>query len=501
MIADTWNDQLLRSVRPAGWKNPEPASCYNLVVIGAGTAGLVAAAGAAGLGARVALVEHALFGGDCLNFGCVPSKALIRSARALHDVRQAKNFGVRGTDGAFIDFSAAMERMRSLRAGLSARDSVQRFSRDLGVDVFLGQARFIGKDSIAVDESVLKFSRAAICTGSRPVIPSIPGIETINCLTNETVFELPVLPKRLIVIGGGPQGCELSQAFSRMGSSVTLIQQGAQLLPNEDDDAALLVKQTLERDGVTVFLNASVTRAERQGSDKILSVEHAGRTVTVAADEVLAATGRTPNITGLDLAVAGIDADPERGVQVDDRLRTANPRVYAAGDVCASHRFTHAADAMARIVIENALFFGRKRVSSLVIPRCTFTDPEVAVVGLTQAEARSRSIAVRPFIVSVADLDRARLDNEPEGFCKVLLPKRGDAILGATIVARNAGDLLSPFTIAMTNRIELSAVGKTIFPYPTQAELAKKAADVWNRTRLTPRMKRLFRAWFRLRRS
>lgn len=494
---DEYNRKLLNNVHPPDWKNPEPASCYNLVVIGAGTAGLVTAAGAAGLGAKVALIERGLMGGDCLNVGCVPSKAIIRAGRAVFDIRAAEQFGVMFGKEISIDFGKAMERMRRLRAGISAHDSVERFSRELGVDVFLGTAKFIGAKGINVDGTRLRFKKAAICTGTHAAVLPAPGLVEAGYSTNETVFRLTELPKRMAVIGGGPIGCELAQAFARMGSEVTLIDLSSRVLPREDGDAAEIVRQALEQDGVKLRLNTGILNVRKQGFDRIISIERQGKKKEVAVEHILVAVGRAPNVEGLDLEKAGIAFNGHDGVIVNDRLQTSNPNVYAAGDVCSPYRFTHAADAMARIVIANALFNARQKMSSLVIPWCTYTDPEVAHAGMSEKEARDKGIHLTAFTVPLADVDRAVLDGETEGFARVHLKKGTDKILGATIVARHAGEMIGELTLAMTAKTGLSAVGKTIHPYPTQAEAIKKLADQYNRTRLTPFVKKVFTMWLK----
>ncbi len=498
---DEFNIRLVQNVHPAERRNPEPASRYNIVVIGGGTAGLVAAAGSAGLGARVALIERGLLGGDCLNVGCVPSKGIIRTGRAAYDASTAGEFGVTCGNDISADFGKAMERMRRIRAGISAHDSVERFGRELGVDVFLGNGAFTGPDSISVDGMILRFKKAAICTGARPAAPSIPGIEEAGYLTNENVFWLTELPKRLAVVGGGPVGCELAQTFARMGNSVTVLQRGGQVLPREDRDAADVVHKALERDGVEVRLQARVLSIRKSGAEKIVTIEQEGKTAVFPVDEILVGVGRSPNVEGLDLEKAGIVYDPREGVKVNDRLQTTNPRVYAAGDVCSSYKFTHAADAMARIVIANALFKGGQKASALVIPWCTYTDPEVAHVGMYEQEARERGIDALTLTVPLSDVDRAVLDGETEGFARVHLKKGTDEILGATMVARHAGDMMNELTFAMTAGLGLSAIGRTIHPYPTQAEAIKKLADSYNRTRLTPLIKRVLTAWLKWQRA
>ncbi len=498
--ADDNDHTLLDNVHPKDWINPKPAPCYNLVVIGAGTAGLVTAAGAAGLGAKVAFIERRFLGGDCLNAGCVPSKGLIRAGRAVSDVRTAGQFGVNIAGEISVDFRKAMERMRRARAGISVHDSVQRFNRELGVDVFFGEARFSGRDTIDVAGTSLHFKKAAICTGTRPLVPTVPGIEALDYLTNETVFSLADLPERLAIIGGGPIGCELGQTFSRLGSKVILIQRPAQLLTREDADTAEIVRKALEKDRVDIRLNAFAARVAVSGAEKIVFIEQAGKTDEVRVDRILAASGRTPNVEGLDLEKAGIAYDTRAGVKVNDCLRTSNPRVYAAGDVCSAYRYTHVADAMARIVIANALFMGRQRASRLIIPWCTYTDPEVAHTGLYESEARDRDMDVFTLTVPLSDVDRAVLDGETEGFARLHIKRGSDRILGATIVARHAGEMINEITLAINAGAGLSTIAKTVHPYPTQAEAVKKAADQYNKTRLTPFIKKVLTAWMKLRR-
>ena len=496
---DVYNRQLVGRVHPPDWANPEPSGRYNLVVIGAGTAGLVTAAGSAGLGAKVALVERDFLGGDCLNVGCVPSKALIRAARAYADVRDAGEYGVEVPPGSRVDFSAVMERMRRLRASLSPNDSAERF-RSLGVDVFFGQARFAGPDRVEVGGRALHFSRAVIATGARAVRPDIPGLAEAGYFTNETIFSLTRLPRRLAVIGAGPIGCEMAQAFARFGSDVSLVGNRPHIMPREDRDAAGLVETAMHDDGISLLLGAKVLRAERQGTDTVLHVEQDGKPREVHADAVLVGVGRAPNVEGLKLEAAGVEYDSRQGVKVDDRLRTTNRRVFAAGDICSRFKFTHAADALARLAIQNALFFPSGKASALTIPWCTYTDPEVAHVGLSDDEAQKQDVEVRTFVERLGHVDRAVLDGEADGFVKVHVRAGGDKIVGATVVARHAGEMISTLTLAMTAGLGLGALAKTIFPYPTQAEAIKRVADAYNRTRLTPFVKRLFAKWLAWRR-
>jgi pyruvate/2-oxoglutarate dehydrogenase complex dihydrolipoamide dehydrogenase (E3) component len=492
---DEHNRALVAAVRPPDWANPPPAARYHLVVVGAGTAGLVAAAGAAGLGARVALVERHLMGGDCLNVGCVPSKALLRAARAWADVRRAGDFGIRVPDGARVDFGDVMARMRRLRASISPNDSAARF-RALGVDVFLGDGRFTGRDTLEVGGAVLRFRRALVATGARAAVPAIPGLVEIGYLTNETVFDLTALPPRLAVIGAGPIGCELAQAFARFGATVMLVDRGPQVLGREDRDTAARIEQALAGDGVRLRLDSTVSRVERgPGGEAVLHVAGAGAAGTVAVDAILVGAGRAPNVEGLGLPAAGVDVDARVGVRVDDRLRTTNRRIFAAGDVCSAAKFTHHADAQARIVIRNALFLGRARAGALTVPRCTYTDPEVAHVGLSERQAQARGIAVRTFVQELHEVDRAVLDGETEGFVKVHVRRGTDRIVGATIVARHAGEMLPELTLAIARGVGLGALAGVIHAYPTQADAIRKLGDAYQRTRLTPRIRRLLRAW------
>jgi pyruvate/2-oxoglutarate dehydrogenase complex dihydrolipoamide dehydrogenase (E3) component len=473
---DEHNQRLLALVHPDNWKNPEPAPIYDLVVIGGGTAGLVCAAGAAGLGARVALVERALLGGDCLNTGCVPSKTLLRSARAVREARAGAAVGVGAA--VEVDFGAVMARLRARRADIAHHDSAARLA-SLGVDVFLGQAAFEGPRAVRVAErrpagARLRFRRAVIATGARPVDVAgrVLSDQAVPHYTSETIFSLTTQPRHLLVIGGGAIGCELAQAFALLGSQVTLLESGPRVLSAEDEDASRIVATALERDGVRVM-----TGVGGSGGPPL-------RDALTAADCVLVATGRAPNVEGLGLEAAGIAAGP-KGIDVDDRLRTSNPRVYAAGDVCSRFKFTHAADAMARVVIQNALFFGRRSVSALVIPWCTYTFPEVARVGAIAGDAIS---------IPLTSVDRAVVDEETEGFVRI--HHLHGRITGATIVARHAGELIGQVADLMRRGGRIGDFSSVIFPYPTVAEALRKAGDTYRRQSLTPRVRGLLERYF-----
>jgi pyruvate/2-oxoglutarate dehydrogenase complex dihydrolipoamide dehydrogenase (E3) component len=495
---DEYNQSLMAHVHPPDWVNPQPAACYDLVVIGAGTAGLVVAAGAAGLGLglKVALIEKSLMGGDCLNVGCVPSKCVIRSSRVVADMRDAAPFGVQPPDRITIDFAAVMQRMRQIRAGISHHDSAERFRR-LGIDVFLGNAGFVSRDAIAVNGNQLRFKKAVIATGARATRPRVPGLAEAGYLTNETVFSLTERPQRLAVIGGGPIGCELAQAFHRLGSEVTILHKNGHLLDREDADAAEIIQQQFLQENLNLILDCTLEQVEKTDAGKVIHYRQNGAVKIVMVDEILVGAGRTPNVDGLNLEVVGVEYDARRGVVVNDHLQTTNPRIFAAGDICMNWKFTHAADAAARIVIKNALFspfgLGRSKLSNLVMPWVTYTDPEIAHVGLYEQEAQAKGIETNTIKIPFSSVDRALADGESEGFVKILHRQGSDEILGATVVARHAGEMISEITLAIVTKQGLSALSGVIHPYPTQAEAIKKAADAYRRTLLTPRTRSLLK--------
>ncbi|MFQ4142541.1 mercuric reductase [Chlorogloeopsis sp. ULAP02] len=501
---DRYNQELIENLHPPDWVNPEPASCYNLVVIGAGTAGLVTAAGAALLGAKVALVEKYLMGGDCTNVGCVPSKSMIRSARVVADIKYAEKFGIGTSSQTDIDFPAVMERLRRVRAEISPNDSAKRFQQEFGVDVFFGQAYFSSPNTVQVAQQILRFKKAVIATGSYPQKLSIEGLEETGYLTNETVFSLTKRPNRLAVIGGGYIGCELAQTFCRLGSQVILLQRGPRLLTHEDADAATIIQATFISEGIQLILEANIKRVERQDTEKIICYEVNGQQEKLIVDDILVSVGRSPNVEDLNLEIVSVKFDQKQGVIINDYLQTTNPRIYAVGDVCMKWKYTHAADAAARIVVQNSLFsilgLGQKKLSSLTMPWCTYTDPEIAHVGIYPQEAEKKGIEIDTFHILLNTVDRAIIDGEAEGFIKIHVKKGTDKILGATLVARHAGEMINEVTLAMTNNLGLGAIAKTIHPYPTQAEAIRKAADAYSRNRLTPMVKKLTSTWLAWRR-
>jgi pyruvate/2-oxoglutarate dehydrogenase complex dihydrolipoamide dehydrogenase (E3) component len=491
---DEHNTKLVANVHPPSWANPQPAPMYNLVAIGGGTAGLVSAAIAASVGAKVALIERNLLGGDCLNVGCVPSKAVIRSGRAAADVRDAGRFGVRVPDGVEVDFGAAMERMREVRARISPNDSAARF-RDLGVDVFLGQASFKDAHTIQVGDQTLRCKKAVIATGARAVELPIPGLAEAGFLNNETVFNLTERPKRLAVLGGGPIGCELAQTFRRLGCEVFQVERAGHILIREDADAAEIVQNAFRSDGVELYLNSTAERVETNGAEKILHVSVDGKMETLTVDQVLVGVGRAPNVEGLNLEAAGVKYG-RHGVEVNDFLQTTAPNIYAAGDISMRWKFTHAADFAAQIVIQNALFPGPKRkLSSLIMPWCTYTDPEIAHVGLYEKDAEEQGVELDTYYQPMADVDRAIAEGEDEGFVKIHCRRGTDKILGATIVARHAGELISEISVAMRGGLGLATIVDTIHPYPTQAEAIRKAGFGYKRKSFKPWQKTMLSKW------
>jgi pyruvate/2-oxoglutarate dehydrogenase complex dihydrolipoamide dehydrogenase (E3) component len=484
----------LQNVHPRDWKNPEPLERYHILVIGAGPAGLMTALNAAKLGAKVAIVERDRFGGACFNVGCIPSKTIIRTSRLYAEMRNAENFGAQVPTGISMDFPAVMERMRRVRARISRRVSAQRLSA-AGVDVYFGEARFVAPDAVEVEGKRLRFKRALISSGAHPRPPSIPGIAEAGYLTNENVFDLAECPPRLLVLGGGPLGCELAQAFCRLGSQVSIVQDDPMFLGNEERDAAQILSDALARDGIGIHLNTEAVKVRIDGNQKIVDLVSADYKFSLTVDAILVGIGSAPNVERMNLEAAGVKYDQADGIMTNDYLQTSNPRIYSAGDVCSEKKFPHIETAAAEIVVRNALFWGRERLSVQAIPWCTYTDPEIAHVGLYVKEARAKAILVKTFTVMMSDVDRAITDGEDEGFVKIHVREGTDEILGATVAASHAGEMISEISLAMNAKIGLRALARVNYPYPTQAQAIKVAASAYLDTLRSPIRNWLRKQW------
>ena len=494
MPMDTYNKELLKNVHPENWQNPVPAGTYDLVVIGAGSAGLVAAIGGARLGAKTALIEKTFLGGDCLNYGCVPSKLLIRSSRLLREIRNSDRFGIRVSDFQ-VDFPDVMARLRQVRSKISEHDSAERIVKE-GIHLFFGKGHFTSGNSLSVENRVLKFKRAIITSGATTFIPPVEGIDTCGYITNESIFNISKIPETLMILGGGPLGCELALAFSRLGSKVTIVQRGHQFLPKEDPDAASIVAEIFIDEGIDIMFNSQLkTIRVRDGFKEALIQTDGEGERTCRVSEFLIATGRIPDIEDLDLEAAGVEYDERNGVKVTDYLQTTNPGIYAAGDSCMKYKFTHTADASARIALQNALFAGRKKLSALCIPWCTYVDPEIAHVGMYERDAAERGLDFDSIKVSLTEIDRALLEGNERGFLKIIFGKKNGNILGATLVANHAGDMISEIGTAIKAGLTIGKLSEIIHPYPTQTEIFKKAGDIYNGKRLTPWIKKIIKVW------
>ena len=461
----------------------------DLCVIGGGSAGLTVAAGAAQMGASVVLIEKDRMGGDCLNTGCVPSKALIAAADAAQVMRSAGRFGIRAVDPE-IDFAAVNRHVHDVIADIAPHDSVERFE-GLGVQVILGEARFEKPDLVIAKDRAIKARRFVIATGSRPAIPPIPGLDTVGYLTNESVFDLAERPAGLCVIGGGPVGCELAQAFRRLGSAVILIEQ-ASILPKDDPDLSDAVRRHLIREGIDIRENTRAASVAIQGDRIAVQIEQAGAADTVTASHLLVATGRTAHIDGLGLDKAKVRTTGA-GITVDRRLRTSNKRIYAIGDVIGGLQFTHMAGYHGGIAVRNAVFRLPAKASTRAAPWVTYTDPELAHVGLTEHDAREQGLTVKTLRSSFATNDRARAERASDGSIKVILDRK-TRVLGASIVGRHAGELILPWVLAINERLPIRAMASLIAPYPTLSEISKAAAGAYyTPTLYSERTRRLVR--------
>jgi pyruvate/2-oxoglutarate dehydrogenase complex dihydrolipoamide dehydrogenase (E3) component len=529
---DEYNTALLNNVHPPDWQDPKVTSGnnhYDMVVIGGGTAGLITAAGSAGVGARVAMIEEHLLGGDCLNVGCVPSKTLIHSANLAHTVRgDMKRLSEAGItldpSTVQVDFTKVMERVRKIRSEISHHDSAERYSKELGVEIYIGRGKFTSETSVEVNGQTLTFKRAAIATGGYPTLISIDGLKELYeqaswpkadaprpmVITNETIFNLTNAPKKLVVVGAGVIGLEMAQAMQRLGVPTTVLGRSGQILNKEDPDMALVVKEQMIADGVDFRLDVTeYHKVELTGT--VLENGHPEMKVTIqekgsdsltelVCDAFLIAAGRRPNVTGMDLELAKVQYDDQIGLVVNDKLQTTNHRIYGVGDCCSQYKFTHAADFMARAVIRNALFLGKEKMSSLLIPYATFTSPEIASVGLYESDLKAKGIECRIIEKHFKNNDRSITDDATQGLVRIRVDAKSDKILGASIVGEGAGNMISEITLAMQTETGLGSLAAVIHPYPTTAEAIRHCGDLYNKTRLTTTVKTLLRGIIKLQR-
>ena len=467
----------------------------DLVVIGAGSAGLVSAYIGAAVKAKVSLIEKHRMGGDCLNTGCVPSKALIRSSRFIAEAQRCKDFGI-DRAALQVDFARVMERVQRVVRQVEPHDSIERYT-GLGVDCIQGEARILSPYQVRVNGTTLRTRHIVIATGARPALPPIPGIEDMQPLTSDTIWDLRTRPQRLLVLGGGPIGCELAQCFARLGCAVTLVLRGDRLLPKEDVEVADLVRRRFVAEGIDLRLHHQMQRFRLMGDSKQLLCDVHGDPVVIEFDQLLVATGRQANVSGFGLEALDIPLTPQGTIEVNDYLQTRYPNIYACGDVAGPYQFTHAAAHQAWYAVVNALFgrWWRFKVDYRVIPAATFTEPEVARVGLNEQQARAQGIACEVTRFELAELDRAIADEATEGFVKVLTEPGRDRILGVTIVGAQAGDLIAEYVLAMRHGLGLNKILQTIHIYPTLAEANKYAAGAWKRAHLPERLLRWVEAY------
>lgn len=460
------------------WKKPKIFD-RNLIAIGAGAGGLVTSYIAAAVKAKVTLVEKHKMGGDCLNTGCVPSKALIRAAHAIHEIKRSEEFGIYA-DNPRVDFKQVMARIQQVIQDIEPHDSIERYTK-LGVECIQGEAKILSPWEVRVNGERLTTKNIVIATGARPLIPSIPGLDNVLHLTSDDIWQLQALPKKLLVLGGGPIGCELAQSFSRLGSDVSLIEMADQLLIREDADAAKLIENSLTKDGVNILLSHKATHFEKDGDTQHVYLQRHNEEIRLEFDYVLLALGRVANTSGFGIEELGIELSERGTIEVNDYLQTNYPNIFAVGDVAGPFQLTHAAGHQAWYAAVNALFgnFKKFKADYSVIPAATYTSPELARVGINEKEAIALGIDFEITRYGIDDLDRAIADGKDHGFIKVITPKGKDKILGATIVGFHAGDLLAEFTLAMRHNLGLNKILGTIHPYPTMSEAVKYTAGVW----------------------
>jgi pyruvate/2-oxoglutarate dehydrogenase complex dihydrolipoamide dehydrogenase (E3) component len=463
----------------------------DLCIIGAGSGGLSVAAGAAQMGAEIVLIERGLMGGDCLNFGCVPSKSLLAAARLAEIMRRSTALGIDSTP-AHVDFAAVMDSVHKVIAAIAPNDSVERFER-FGVRVLRAEARFTNPRTVRAGDIEIRPRRFVIATGSHPAVPAIPGLDRAPYLTNETVFANRERPEHLVVIGGGPIGIEMAQAHRRLGARVTVLDIGP-LLPRDDPELVAFLAQRLTSEGIAAHPRVEITNIEREGEAIVLRLADGGR---ITGSHLLVAAGRRPSIEALDLPAAGIEASA-KGIAVDARMRTTNRRAFAVGDVTGGPQFTHVANYHAGIVIRNALFRLPAKIDYRALPWVTYTDPELAQVGLTEVAARAAGVVVRVLQWPFVENDRAQTERDTEGLVKVVLQRNG-RVLGASILGAAAGDLILPWALAISQKLKIGALADLIVPYPTRSEASKRAAGCYyTPTLFSPRTRRLVRFLARL---
>jgi len=482
---DELNSKLLDAVHPVKFENPKVEEAYDMVVIGAGAGGLVTASGCSRHGAKTALIEYNLLGGDCLNVGCVPSKALLSAAKLAAHFKKAGKYGLTNNGEVTVDFAAVMKRLRAQRLQIAPNDSVQRFRDSLGVDVYFGHARFTSANTVQVGDRTLKFKKATIATGAAAFVPPIPGVESVKYHTNATIFNLEELPKRMAVVGGGPIGSELSQAFARFGTQVTMLDHAPKILWREDKEAAAVVQNALTEDGVQFELGVGVDGLKQEGNEIHVSFSRSGEKKTLVVDCLLFATGRKPNVTGLGLEHVGVKYSTRTGIEINDFLQTANPNIYAVGDATSKYQFTHVAGAMGGICWKNALFGGTGRFSKLQVPWVTYTEPEVAHVGKYEHELAAEGAEYKVYKKEFADVDRSIVDSDTVGFVKIVCRAGSDEILGGTIVASKAGELLGEVSVAMLSKTGLGQLGAMVHPYPTASEAIAACGWAYGGTHVT----------------
>ena len=493
---DEHNQKLRDNVHPQNWPTKPIDGVYDMIAIGAGTAGLVSSGGAAMLGAKSALIERHMMGGDCLVTGCVPSKTLIKSAHVAHQASKAHEFGV-NVGEVKVDFTKVMERLRRVRADMAHHDGAKKLD-DMGVDVLFGNAKFTGPNTLDLDGKEIKFRRAMICAGGRPFVPDIPGLRD-NCLTSESFFELTELPEHFMVIGGGPIGCELAHSMRRLGSEVTILQRGQKIMDKDDPEAGEIIMEVFKEEGIDVRFGAELQKVEKRDGRLHCTIKHKDHEHELVVDQIMVATGRVPNVESLNLEAAGVEYH-RRGITVDKHHRTSNKRIFAAGDICSPFQFTHAAYAQAEYATLNALMPWPYRLNAKdrVMSWVTYTDTEVAHAGPAYSEIEKQNANLDIYELPMKDNDRAQTESEHRGFCRIHCKKGTDKIVAATIVGENAGEMIAEMSLAITKGMRLKHIQETVHAYPTRAEIIRNTATEWKFSTLTTSIKSMVGVWFKI---